>query len=414
MRTLTREQLLGAGLLSGLMAFVGMSYGADQPSVAHAALNVVNNRASIAREFGQTIPDPTETPTPEIPLLIPTATSDESAATPTPNGPTATPDHAQDTYSQLNVVVFDSANQTMAEEPIRVKKEFPIQDEEIATDLVGNLTQTFLDGQTASLSTEGPNGILRAEYAFHTNNQLFNQVSLSHESGDDLASSLVVSTTHQSQLQAEAAEVLDDPTATPAPTSTPAETATPAPTGEQPTPDVTPTPVVSPTPDQSNPTPLPINLEIAGVVLTDTIGLDSSPDGTHVEVTDFETSGSVSLSSGELVGAAAIDSPARANYDITVAASGADPDGFNLSVGFADGSMATGFVSPEAFSTGSLVMNTLDVGSAIANSPDGTIDIQVAIDTNGDGLSDATAHIPAEVQKPGEQKNKVYVPFVQR
>ncbi len=436
---LRREQLIGAGLLSALMAFVGMSYGADQPSVAHAALNVINNRSSIGREFNQTIPDPTDTPTTEAATPTPTvstptpeaptatATSEQQAdvtATPTPAEPTATPtvDHSQDTYSIISVTVYDRNNQPVADEPITIHKEDPQQDSMSTTGIEGSVSEAFLDGQTASLSTTGPNMVEKAVYTVDTNNQLFNKIVLTHEEGEHLTSSVEVSTTHQSALQLRGAGAYDDeptatpaatateePTATQAPTQNPESTATTAPTE---TPDLTPTPIITPTPDQSSPTPLPINLDISGVVLSDTIGLNSSPDGTHVEVSDFETSGELSLSSNELVGAAEATSLATADYDITVAATTGDADGFTLSVGFADGTTTKSFISPDSFSSGSISLNTREVAAAIEQSHGADVNIPIAIDTNGDGSPDTHTQLPAEIEKPVEEKNYLYFPLI--
>lgn len=93
MSRLSREQLIGSGAFALFLTLTGLTGGDKQPSVAHAALNILNNRPP-EHTLMQTIPPvpteyaPTLTPTPPtVPTVGPTNTPEGATLTPTPGMP---------------------------------------------------------------------------------------------------------------------------------------------------------------------------------------------------------------------------------------------------------------------------------------------------------------------------------------
>lgn len=369
MRTLTREQLLGAGLLSGLMAFVGMSYGADQPSVAHAALNAVNNRASSAREFGQTIPDPTETPiatpensepTPTVPPIPMDETPTSVPATETPANPTPTPENGPtptpaDVQQSIGVVVFDAQEAVVSDVSVHLERQNPTLILNDVTNDDGTFTlDSFAPGiSSLELSTEGPNEGTRAEYAFENASGSYAEAVVSHNEGEDLSSTMHISFTEP----VKAAGV-----------GQPAS-------------------------------------EVTATVGLNSLSLRALPENMEVSLTDFEVNGTLSYQ--PLTGAvqsASSDSASQWQREgkFAVSAQEADADGFGIDITQADGDKVTAVIDSSQFMTGTLVFDAAQAGT--------TLEIQK--DTDGDGIPDTTVHIPAEIDKPVELTHRVYIPLL--
>lgn len=425
MAKISREQVVGLGALGTFFVLFGLSSMHEQPSVAQAALTLLNNPRESA--LYQTIPPETDTPTPELstatatptpsledPTLTPTPTSENSTSTPTPTATTTpenqTPIPTETNSSRFSVNVFDATFRPVKDLPVYIQKENPPEIATLHTNLIGHASAEVADGQTITISTEGPNNVADALYFLETNSETFNQVIVSHDEGEHLSTSASLTTADQ-PIYASAAYLNEEPTATPDdPTATPIVTNTPSPTETPQGPTATP----APTPESS---PLAPDLFIGGVVMADVIAVDSNPDGTSVEVTDFDSSGSITLDRADLnlthsSGFHATTSVAQnGNYDVTVYSAEPDTDGFTLSV-TTNGSVATARIEPEIFTSGSLDLNTAIVAQAIENGQGNQAQLPISVDRDNNGVPEQTLTVPAEVTEV--ESFSLFLPSVKR
>lgn len=428
MGRISKESVLGLGALGTFLALTGLSYMHDQPSVAHAALAAMNNPRESS--LFQTVPPETDTPTPELstatptptstledPTLTPTPTTENSTPTPTP---TATPEGATpvptaSTQSRFSANAFDANHQPVQDLPIYVQKENPAGITTLHTNSAGNASVQLENGQTVKVSTQGPNTVEEAVYLLETMSSSFEQVTVSHDEGDHLTSSATLLTSEHAVQTSSLRTNAEEPTATPDATETPTSTDTPSPTETPEGPTATPTATATPEGPTPEPTPFAPDLIIGGVVMTNAISVDSSPDGTEVEVTDFDSSGSITLTRADIIktaGFAATSANSGASdYDVTVFSKEPDADGFTLSV-TTDGSTARANIEPGIFSSGSLTLNTAEVARAIANGQEGQAQLPISVDQNNDGIPEQTGAVPAEVTE--EEVYEVFLPSVKR
>ncbi len=399
MSRFSREQLVTSGALAFFLALTGLAGGDNQPSVAHAALNLLNNRPS-ERVLMQTIPAPTEyaptlAPTPVQPPTV------EATFTPTPpsvptEAPTLTPTPELPGYttSEIGAHLTDAENLPLADLPIYVRREIPAGIIAVNTDNFGSINQIIQNGQTAEIFTQGPNSIADARYALTTNSSLFNTVTVAHEEGEHLATSMEFSTDVNPATRnlAQLTEITPTPTTS---GGNPIATETP-----------TPTPIID----------LPLNFIVDGGVTTDTISIGISPDDIEVEVTDFDSAGSITFNSPDATPLNRTNTSAAGttteNYEVTIFSAAPDADGFTLSV-TTGGSSATTEIESTVFSSGELMFNTSEVAQAIANQQDGIAQLPVTIDYDNDGTPDQEMTLPADTIEDSAD-HVLFLPLIHR